>query len=277
VEQIASQYFLASVVQDDDPIWPQLSCTGDSAWSYLTQLSAKTGYSLACNKTRIRFVSVDLSMQRYWSTMPIFVSRNAAPNGLQQTMSVFHSLTGESNSSYAGGTKAVRNIGGLDLRTGQIFSANNDATNSIPLGRDQNYPFFGQQISDTVVVNQGAAQATLQGIADSNRWVYQAIATVSGLTTVRQGVPVVISGIDAVNDGIWWVQCVVHKIESWSYSLDLSLGRDSTGDKGVRAIQGTAVAFSPTNPFAYSISNAPPTTLVNNRWRAAYASNIDVC
>jgi hypothetical protein len=87
----------------------------------------------------------------------------------------------------------------------------------------------------------------------------------------------VISGIDTNHDGTWWVQEVTHKIAQSSYSMDVSLGRDAIGDDGTRPIQGSSVAFTPLNPFAYTIANAPPTILVNNRWRAAYASNVDVC
>lgn len=275
VQQIASQYFLSSVIETDDTVWPQLASPGNSAWCFLTQLAAKDGYSLACNKTTLRFISVDLSMARYWSTMPVFQSRKVAPTYAQQSMSQFQSLTGESL-PLSGHTKAVRQVSGLDLRTGQIVSAVNNASDPIPLGQNQNFPFFAEQVSDTVVSSQGNAQATLAGMAQNNRFAYQATATISGLTAVRQGVPIVISGIDANNDGTWWVQEAIHKISSGVYAIDVSLGRDAKGDTGMRPVQGTSVAFSPSNPFAYTIANAPVTTLVNNRWRAAHASNVAI-
>jgi phage protein D len=273
VSQISNQYFLSSVIETDDALWPQLSAPGASAWCFLSQLAAKTGYSLACNKTMMRFISVDLAMARYWQTMPVFMARNSALSYADQGISQFQALTGDAT-GLGGNTKAVRHISGLDLRTGQIFSAINDGSNSTPLGSDSNYPFFAQQISDTVVSNQGHAQNALTGMQQDNRFTFQANATLTGLTSVRQGVPIVISGIDADNDGTWWVQEAVHKVARASYSIDVSLGRDATGDTGLRPSQKTTVAFSPSNPFAYIISNAPPTTLVNNRWRAAYASNV---
>ena len=275
VSQLATQYFLSSVIETDDTVWPQLAAPGDSAWCFLTQLAAKTGYSLACNKTMLRFVSVDLAMASYWQTMPVFMSRKVAPSYSQQSLSQFEALTGEAT-GLGGNTKAVRHISGLDLRTGQIFSATNDGSKSTPLGQNSNYPFFGQQISDTVVPTQGNAQDALTGMQQSNRFAFQASATLSGLTSVRQGVPIVISGVDANNDGTWWVQEVVHKIRQPSYSIDVSLGRDATGDTGMRPTQATTVSFSPSNPFAYVIANAPPTVLVNNRWRAGFASNVSV-
>lgn len=276
VKNIVNKYYLSSLIEDDDTVWPQLAAPGESAWVFLTQLATKVGYSLACNKTTMRFTSVDLSMRRYWSTMPIFRSRNTAPDYGQQTMSQFQAITGEAL-PLNGHTKAVRNVSGIDLTNGHIVNAHNLALGSAPLGSNVTLPFFTQQISDSVVSSQGHAQDVLAGIAQTNRFPYQATATLSGLTTVRQGVPVVISGIDSNNDGTWWVQEVVHKINFGSYAMDVSLGRDALGDNGLRPTQGVLVAYSPSNPFTYTIANAPPTKLINNRWRAAYSSNVDVC
>jgi hypothetical protein len=189
-------------------------------------------------------------------------------------MSQFQALTGEAL-NLNGNTKAVRHISGLDLSNGQIVSATNVALDR-SLGSTTTLPFFSQQISDSVVSSQHHAQGLLAGMVQNNRFPYQATATISGLTAVRQGVPIVISGIDSNNDGTWWVQEVVHKIKFGSYSMDVSLGRDATGDNGLRPTQGTLVAYTPSNPFAYTIANAPPTKLINNRWRAAYASNVSI-
>jgi len=144
------------------------------------------------------------------------------------------------------------------------------------MGYNSVYPFFGQQISDQVVTSQYHAQAILSGLTQKNRFHYQATATLSGLTTVRQGMPIVITGIDTNQDGMWWVQEVTHKIGSEGYSMDVCLGRDSLGDSGQRPVHGTAVAYTPKNPFAYAITNAPATRLLNRRWRAATQSNVDV-
>lgn len=273
VQQIATKYYLSTVIETDDTVWPQLASPGESAWFFLTQLAAKNGYRLACNKTMVRFVSVDLAMQRYWSTMPVFRSRNVAPSYALQSISDFKAVTGETFTQH-GQTKRVRHVSGMDLRTGQLVGAVNDGSDLDPLGENSNYPFFTEQISDTVVSSQGNAQAVLTGMLQTNRFAYQATAILSGLTAVRQSVPIVISGIDASTDGTWWVQEVTHRIRAESYSLHVSLGRDAVGDTGMRPIQGSSVAFTRSNPFAYTIANAPPTTLVNNRWRAAYASNV---
>jgi hypothetical protein len=241
----------------------------------LTQLATKVGYSLACNQSQIRFTSADLGLLRYWSGMPVFRSRNTAPTYADQTISNFSTVQGETL-PVPGHQKAIRTITGINRR-GQIVGAVDDGS-SLPsqLGQSSVYPFFGQQISDQVVTSQAHAQAILTGMTQANRFNYQATATLSGTTSVRQGMPIVISGIDSNQDGMWWVQEVTHKILSEGYSMDVCLGRDSLGDSGQRPIQGSAVAYTPQNPYAYSIVNAPATQLLNKRWRAATMSNVNV-
>jgi hypothetical protein len=96
------------------------------------------------------------------------------------------------------------------------------------------------------------------------------------MTVVKQGMPIILNGIDSNNDGIWWVHEVTHKISTVGYSMDVVLGRDSKGDNGMRPVQTPGVAFSPRNPLSYAVGNPPPTKLVNNRWRAAFSSNVNI-
>lgn len=273
-QQISAYYFLGSLIENDDYSWPQLSNPGVSAWAFLNQLATKNGYSLAVNKTLLRFLSVDVALRCYGPFMPVFKTRNTAASLVQQGVSSFQAVTGESF-TMARSNKAVRTIAGLDLNSGQIVGATNTGTQTI-LGNEAVYPFFSQQVSDTVVNSQGTAQSTLRGMAEYNRFSYRATATLTGMTTVKQGTPIVLNGIDSNNDGTWWVMDVTHKISSVGYSMDVCLGRDSKGDSGMRPIQGTTVAFSPMNPLSYAVINAPPTKLVNNRWRAANQFNVNV-
>jgi len=276
VKLVAQKYFLSTVVEDDDVQWPSITSPGDSAWCFLTALAAKVGYSLAVNKSQIRFTSVDLGMKRYWTGMPVFHSRNTVVNFGDQSISRFNSVQGETF-PIAGHTKAVRSINGMD-RNGNIVGWADDGS-SLPsqLGRNTVYPFFGQQVSDQVVTSQSHAQAILAGMTQANRFNYQATATLAGLTTVKQGMPIVLQGIDSNQDGMWWVHEVTHKISTDGYSMDTCLGRDSLGDSGHRPTQGTAVGYTPNNPYTYTVTNVPATRMINKRWRAATASNVDIC
>jgi hypothetical protein len=275
VKQVAKQYFLSTLVEDDDDFWPSLASPGDSAWSFLSQLAAKVGYSLACNKSQIRFTSADFGLRQYWSGMQVFHTRNSAPAYSDQSITRFSTVQGEAL-PIPGHQKAIRRLSGLDS-SGQIIGAVDDGS-SLPsqLGQSSTYPFFGQQISDQVVTSQAHAQTILAGMTQANRFHYQATATLSGRTSVRQGMPIVLQGIDTSHDGMWWVQEVTHKILSEGYAMDVCLGRDSLGDTGRLPTQAPGVAYSPQNPFAYSIINAPATRLINRRWRAASQSNFDV-
>jgi phage protein D len=275
VQQVAQQYFLATVIETDDYVWPQLASPGASAWTWLKQLAAKTGYSLAVNKSLLRYVSIDTAMNQYWANMPVFKSRNVAPNYFDQSISRFKALQGEAL-PLVGHTKAIRQISGINLHTGTIVNAADDTSNLSTLGVNSVYPFFSQQISDQVVSDQGHAQAILRGMSQSNRFAYQATATLSGLTSVKQGMPLVISGIDSNQDGVWWCQEVTHKFTADGYSMDVCLGRDSLGDSGLRPMQTTATAYAPSNPFVYAATNNPPTVLINKHWRAANQFNVNI-
>ena len=219
VRQIVNQYLLALVVDNTDYTWPQLSSPGVSAWTYLNQLGTKVGYSVSCNKSLIRFVSIDTAMRQNALSMPVFKSRRTAPGYLDQSLIRFNALQGETL-PVAGHTKAVRQINGVDTRSGQIVAAQDDTTslNSSLLGSTSVYPFFGEQISSEVVTSQGHAQAVLAGMTQANRWTYQAMASLSGLSSVKQGMPIVLTGIDSNNDGVWWVQVVTHMIGATAYS-----------------------------------------------------------
>lgn len=276
VQLIAQQYMLSLLVDVADYSWPQLGSPGLSAWSFICQLAQKIGYSFSCNKSLLRFVSIETAMRQHWFNMPVFRSRNTAPDPSQQSIVRFNAMQSETL-PVAGSTKAVRQINGIDLQTGKIIGATNDASGvTTKLGSTSTYPFFAKQISDTVVSSQGNAQATLAGMTEANRWAYRASATLSGLVTVVQGMPIVLTGIDSTNDGVWWCQEVCHKIASQGYSMDVILGRDSSGDSGMRPIHPTGTVYVQNNPFPYSATTVPKTILVKNRWRAATSYRLNV-
>jgi phage protein D len=275
VQQITSQYHLAALIENDDYTWPQLASPGSSAWSFLVSLANKVGYSLAVNQALLRFISVDAALKQHWSTMPVFKSRASAPSYQEQTITSFHAIQGDAT-ALPSGTKAVRTINGIDPSTGQIVGGTADGTNLTKLGQTSPYPFFTQQISDTVVNSQGHAQAAVAGLAACNRFPYQATATLSGLTSVTQGMPIVLTGLDTNSNGVWWVQEVTHTIKSYGYWMDVTLGRDSTGDSGLRPVALSGVAYMTSNPFSYAVSNAPAPILIKGRWQSPNQFNVFV-
>jgi hypothetical protein len=272
VTQIVAKYKMAALIQVDDYPWSQLSSSGCSAWQFMVQLADKVGYTLSCNKDLLRFTSVAMAMNQNWANMPLFPSRNTQPVVSGQGITRFQSLQGEATT----GTKAFRSIAGLSTDSNQMVAAYNNASVTSILGDQRNHPFFAQQVSDTVVSSQGEAFAALAGMAESNRFNIQGAATLTGLTSVTQGMPIVLTGLGTNDSGMWWVQEVCHNINSKGYYMDVSLGRDSTGDNGVRPVLPNAVAYNTQNPFAYAVHQAPKTVLVQQRWRSATAFNVFV-
>jgi phage protein D len=275
VQQIAARYHLSALIENDDYTWPQVASPGSSAWSFLVSLANKVGYSLAVNQCLLRFISVDAALKQHWSTMPVFKSRSSAQTYLEQSITNFSAIQGDAT-ALPSGTKAVRSISGLDPATGQVIGAVDDGTSLTKLGQTAPYPFFTQQISDTVVNSQGHAQAAVAGMSANHRFPYQATATLSGLTSVTQGTPIVLTGLDTNNNGVWWVQEVTHAIKSFGYWMDVTLGRDSTGDTGLRPVSLSGVAYTTSNPFSYAVSNAPVPVLIKGRWQSPNQFNVIV-
>ena len=139
VNQIASKYFLSTVIETDDTVWPQLAAPVrlrlGASWP---SWPSKTGYSLACNKTMVRFVSIDLAMARYWQTMPVFLSSKVASSYAQQGISQFQALTGEALGDCRVHTKRTCSISGIDLQTGQIFQRHQQRERSSSCRSGQN-------------------------------------------------------------------------------------------------------------------------------------------
>jgi phage protein D len=264
VASAAATYGLSSLVQNDDYTWPQLSAPGCSAWEFLVSLANKLGYVLACNKTQVRFVSVDETLNQYLPTMPTFMTRASAPNVAMQSINNFQATTGESF-PMPGRAKARVIAGGIDQRTGQVVNVSNSNSITSTLGARRTMPFFNQVQSDLVVRDQEEAQAALSGLVQHNRFNNFATASLAGDASVAQGMPIYLTGINPLDNGVWWVEEAVHRFTYTTYSTDVSLGRDSTKDRGLRPIS---------TPYARRSFTAPPTVLIKNRWRAAHQSAI---
>ena len=274
VQQIAVSYGLSTLVEVDDTTWPQLSAPGDSAWTFLVTMAQKLGFTFACNKTLLRFTSVDLAMVQNVNTMSVFNSANSALNANYETIMSFSALQGEATG--INGTRAVRQAGGIDLRTGQMVLITDDTTSIRPIAASVPPPFFTMQESDLVISDQFQGQAALAGVQQQNRFHYLAEAKLTGDTSVVQGVPIVLSGLGEKDNGIWWVQEVCHHFEYAVYYMTVKLGRDSSYDIGYRPAGTSHVAYSPNNPLSQAMNSVPPTRLVLNKWRAAYSSNTQV-
>ena len=274
-QQIAGRYYLSVFVEIGDTLWPQIGTPGTSAWSFLVSLAQKLGYTLACNQTLLRFTSVDAALAQSWNSMPIFRNQVSAPSLSYQTLQRFKAIQGESL-NLPGHSRATRTAGGINPLTGQVITVTDNASAVSAMGKSVPYPFFTQSQTDLVVNDQFQGQASLAGLQQQNRFHYLAEATLSGDASVVQGMPIVLTGLDAKDNGVWWVQEVTHEIKVNSYIMMVQLGRDSSGDSGARPVTSKAVAFDEGDPFAYALANIPPTTLVNNRWRSAYQSNTQV-
>jgi hypothetical protein len=280
-EQISSIFtrlavagMFSALVETGDPLWPQLSCAGDSIWSFMRECASKLGWILACNRTNFRFMSVDKSLFKNQAAMPTFWSRKSAPTPDFESITNFKSLQGEVL-PIDGHIRAIRGASSVDMRTGQIFAVHNNSStiDSSAIGKTSVVPFFNKYEKSLPVLDQISTQFRLDAEAQRNRFHIQAKATVSGDTSVVQGIPILLLGLGSLNSGVWFVEEVTHRFSFGVYSLDLQLGRDSSGDGGQRASHPPHISWHQGDPLSMQTSTIPPTVLVNNQWRAAWQLN----
>jgi hypothetical protein len=267
VQQMALRYMFATLVEVDDVIWPQLSSPGQSAWSFLVSMAQKLGYSMSCNKTLLRFTSVDQALKQNWATMPIFQNQRSNLNThAYESLVSFQALQGEATG--LNGNRSLRLAGGIDPRNGQVIKVSNDPSTMSTMAASVPPPFFSTVSPDVVINEQGQGNASLAGLAQQNRFHYQACAGLTGDPSIVQGMPIVLTGLGRKDDGAWWVQEVVHKFRVSAYTMDVLLGRDSSGDNNARPNASYQTVYSPTNPLTLALAASPPTILVGNRWRS---------
>lgn len=271
VEQLSNSNYFASLVETDDGPWDQLSCPGISGWEFLVELADRLGWLVMCNKSQIRFMSYDRALARNSTVVPTFRTKNSASLSSQETISSFNVLQGETVPNPSG-TKALRVVSGVDPRLSKPYTVQNDASGLSIIGNTTTAPIFTAMHTDIVTSDSISAQQQVDSATQSNRFHIQAQAVVNGDPSVTQGIPVILLGIDSNSDGVWYVEKVIHHLEFMSYTMTLTLGRDSHGDSGYRSKQSPIVSWSLLDPYATNNIIPPQTILVNGRWRAASQS-----
>lgn len=269
VETLILRYKLSGLVETDDKPWTQLSNPGLSDWKFLISLTDKLGWTLACNQTRLRFLSLEKIMGQSTSSMPTFWTKNAAPHPSLFTINSFEVTQGDTAQPSVN-RKAIRVVSNVDRATGKIFTVTSTPPSPL-LGVSSPEPVFHVYETGTPADDQATATFALENITRKNRFYVQALATVAGNATLTQGIPVVLLGLGSTHSGTWYVQKVTHSIGAKNFISTLCLGRDAQLDNGVRPAHSPNIASEITDANAFS-APVPPTILVNGGWRAAYAS-----
>lgn len=270
--EILREYQLSAILQEHATVWPSLMCNGVSDWEFLRSLANRVGWTLVPYQSDIIFRERLAGQTHMRDTAPVFVA--AMPGMTESTVISMNTVDGELTKD--GGSLVERQQYGMDARTLQPFYANDDASglNAERVARWTTAPTFGT-FETTPADTYGSAVEELGNSAKRNRWFIQAKAEVRGDTRVRPGMLVVIDGGVGVRErGYWYVQAVAHEVKGDAFRSVLSLGRDSQWDSFDRpeGPRRRRVIRPRNDPFGVQKGEQPPTLLVNNIWRAAYAA-----
>lgn len=265
VEQLASQSYLSGFIENDDPLWPSLSASNMSIWSFMVCLAQKLGWTFSVNKTNLKFLSTDAALNVSIPTMPTFFT--AATAGSAETITNFTAYQGETP-QIAGHTKANRVTSDINMSTGDIYTLTQPAYGGA-LGTTNAPATLTQYPTNQSAPDQNTATNLLQGTAIQNRFYIQATATLAGNTDVIQGTAINLTGLGTTNSGAWYVQEAVHTVTNTNYVINVTLGRDAINDNGLVPTQNSSVYINLANRYSLELSQIPKTILVQGVWRAA--------
>lgn len=272
--QMAQQIATINYFNVDAPatsyVWPSKNVGGCSEWEFLCDLAKQSGLICYMHGTELRFYDAMTRLRRNNSVVPVFYEKDSGKG-----MSVLSFSTDSTDmSADPGRIKRNRVHVSTDIRTGQPVLVQDDGTTSLGSFLAARYkpPAFTEYATDLVSESQMAAQTLLPARTIENRFAFRAKGVLSGDARVTQESPIVVEGVGARNSGIWQVLEVCHHVKWHWYSTDVTLGRDSDYDNGVRPGLPANQARAQFDPSQTIVFNDPPTTLVNGRWRSAWTS-----
>lgn len=222
VQEIATAFGLDANIVADPTVWPSQQMAGRTYWQFCVYLAQLIGYTFYCNGTQI-----------------VFKPRQTNPNSLSSLAAIYDYLNDPASlpvfnptvgaTSPTGGELANRQLAGINPRTVQIIYATAAGSPaSTMLGSATVTPVFNKTEHCTVR-SQEEAQAKVNGIGALNQLFISATATAGGNAFVGQGSLVYVQNANGSQNGLWFIEKVVHTFTAQTYSMDLVLGRDSMG------------------------------------------------
>lgn len=257
IAEIASHAYLSADVEPHPTVWRQLAAN-ESAWTFMTSLAKKAGYTLAANRTEIRCLLPTKAIARSAPGAPVLE--------LGQSLKFFRPIVGQGSDA---GRRAVRTVYGVDPRSGRQFAVTNDGSGRRSLGPDKVHLTFGATVAASAE-SPDEAQADLAGITTMNRFAYQADAEADGDARIVQASVVYIDGVESRYAGHWYVHRVEHDFSVDGYRVFLRLGKDALGSFSERPVPGMRVPLVKYDRFGELLPVEIPTKWLNGLWRSAW-------
>jgi len=203
-------------------VWPTLPMLGLSYWSFCCSLAQRIGYTFYAN-------GVELVLKKR-NTNPANLTGYVASFDQQANPAAIPSFTPVLGTTSAPGGQLVnRQMASINPRTGQMSAVTLNGSPALHLlGARRASPRFTQVLHGTAHTSQEAS-TKVDGEGLLNQLYITASATVSGDAQIAQGSLVYISNVNGSQNGLWYVEQAQHVFDVSTYTLSLSLGRDSLG------------------------------------------------
>jgi hypothetical protein len=257
--EIVEKALLSFFGQPTTTVFDSLPAQGCTAWQYLIELAKTAGYRLAGRGTEVRFMSSDVLIGFAKGTAPILSFRVD-----------FDEFQPKVGGGTGGSTRRV--AFGMDPRMGQLFNVTDTGTAPL-LGTESPRP-AATEVVPILADSPGAAAAQLAGQAATSGFSYGATAALKqGDAGITNGSVVFINGVEASQNGHWYVEEVEHEIDvrASDYRAYLTLGRDALGAQAPNLLGGIVSPVLRQTPLGDLSMAAPPSVLVNGLWRSGWA------
>lgn len=221
-QEIANLFGFSTDIAPHPTVWSSLQMSGMSYWQFLVKWAKRVGYTFYVSGTRLVFKPRPTDPTQLSSLSAVY-DYKADPSGFP----IFTPVLG--SASPTGGRLAARQLASIDPRTNQpIFSQVIGSPTSSFLGSQVQQPVFAEVCHDSVSSQQESNGKTL-GAGLTNQMYIMATATAAGNPLVAQGSFVFVKNAPGGQNGLWYAQKVVHTLDTKTYSMDMTLGRDSIG------------------------------------------------
>lgn len=229
VLSLRSQKF-SLITDSSSATWPKLTRTvHETLWEYMVRMAHRAGHTLFCNKTTVCiFNPVDVMLANL-ASYPVFEYVYGRGNQFGTLVHFQPKLSDNGAGSLA---NLEQRSAGVDPRTGQVVMAAESGTRLRRINPVTQPPLFPSYTTQPVH-SLGEAQALATGSKKAVRWIMSAHARAYGNVRVTQGSGVLLRGLNAQDDGPWFVDKVVHELttddhpQQWRYFMDMELLRDS--------------------------------------------------
>lgn len=210
--------------------WPKLSRTvHETTWQYLVRVAQRAGHVLFCNKTTVCiFNPVDVMLANL-ASYPVLEYVYGRGNQFG-TLLTFKAKLSDNGAGPL--SNLEQRVLGVDPRTGLVIGGVDTGDRMRRINPVHEQPLF-TEYAHSPVHSTSEAQALVSGRKKAQRWTMQARARAYGNVRITQGSGVLVRGVNAQDDGAWYVDKVVHELttddhpQQWRYFMDLHLLRDS--------------------------------------------------